>query len=76
LLQKVTALKKSFDDGYEVHLCQETEKRVVDNTWVIYIGREEPLQRAASAYCICSNIVFHMTSDGRISRLGIAKATG
>jgi hypothetical protein len=26
--QKVTALKKSFDDGYEVHLCQETEKRL------------------------------------------------
>jgi hypothetical protein len=53
--QKVTALKKSFDDVYEVHLCQETEKKVVDNTWVIYI-EELPLQRAASAYRICSRL--------------------
>jgi hypothetical protein len=51
-------------------------ERVVESTWVIYIGREEPLQRAASAYRICSDFVFYMTSDGRISRLGIAKATG
>lgn len=53
-VQKVTAPKKSFDDGYEVHLCQERKEGCRE-----HVGDEhgeKPLQRAASAYRICNNL--------------------
>jgi hypothetical protein len=46
-VQKVSALKKSFNDGYEVHLCQEAEEGCREHVGDEY--GEKPLQRAASA---------------------------
>jgi hypothetical protein len=64
-VQKVRALKKSFDDGYEIHLCQDLKEGCRE-----HVGDEhgeKPLQRAASAYRISNNLTFYMTSHAHVS---------
>jgi hypothetical protein len=69
-VQKVRALKKSFDDEYEIHLCQDSKEGCRE-----HVGDEhgeKPLQRAASAYHIpyaATYFTLYMTSHHEIRHL-------